>query len=89
MLVDSYNVSDRVRGDAAEERRHLYQQAAVLSPESHEVNGVRSKSVGHTNSLSTTSLRTSSQGGHERRNDTIGAERQGNYGSPYYTTRKS
>ena len=84
MLVDSYDVSDRVRGDAAEERRHLCQQAEVLSPESHEVNGVHSESVGRTNSLSTASPRTSSHRGHERSNDTIGAEGQGNYGSPYY-----
>ena len=84
MLVDLYDVSDRVRGDATEERRNLCQQAEVLSPESPEVNGVCSKSVGRTNSSLTASSRTSLQGGQERSNDTTGAEGQGNYGSPYY-----
>ena len=86
MLVDSYDVSDRMRRDAPEERRHLCQQVEVLSPESHEVNGVCSESVGRTNSSSTASPRMSSQGGHERSNDTTGAEGQGNYGSPYYNS---
>ena len=85
MLIDSYDVSDRMRGDAVEERRHMCQQATVLSPESHEVNGMGSESVGRTNSSTTASPRTLSQGGHERSNDTIG-EGQGNYRLPYYNS---
>ena len=52
MLVDSYDLSDRVLEDATEERRHMRQQAAVLSPKIHEVHSVCSESVNCTDSPS-------------------------------------